>query len=136
METDCTMSRGQLASAADVNAETIRFYERKGLIPRPARTASGYRKYSSEFVVRIRCIKRAQALGFTLQEILELLSLRLEPDCDRMDVRRRVNEKIAEIEIKIVDLQRMKDSLDALTSRCSGRGSSRDCPIFESLESA
>lgn len=130
------MSRGQLASAADVNAETIRFYERKGLIPRPARTASGYRKYSSEFVVRIRFIKRAQALGFTLKEILELLSLRLEPDCDRMDVRRRVNEKIAEIEIKIVDLQRMKDSLDALTSCCSGSGSSRDCPILESLESA
>lgn len=136
MQTERTMTRGQLATAANVNAETIRFYEQKGLIPKPERTASGYRKYSDEFVVRIRFIKRAQTLGFTLKEILELLSLRLEPDSDRADIRRHVDGKIAEIDLKIVGLHRMKASLDALSACCSGRGPSKGCPILESLEGA
>ena len=71
-------------------AETVRFYEQKGLIPMPSRSASGYREYSDEYVGRIRFIKRAQGLGFTLKEVLELLSLRLEPDSDRADVKRQV----------------------------------------------
>ena len=134
METDRAMTRGQLAKAAEVNAETVRFYEKKGLIPQPERSASGYRMYSNETVVRIRFIKRAQVLGFTLKEISELLSLRLEPESDRAEVRRQVDEKIVEIELKIEDLQRIKASLGNLTSCCSGRGSSGDCPILESLE--
>ena len=134
MQSDKTMTRGQLATAAGVSSETVRFYEQKGLIPKPERTASGYRKYSDEFVVRIRFIKRSQALGFTLKEILELLSLRLEPDSDRADVRRQVNEKIAEIDRKMVDLKRIKTALSELVSCCSGRGPTRECPILDFME--
>ena len=129
------MKRGQLANAAGVHAETIRFYEHKGLIPKPNRSAAGYKQYSEDYVNRIRFIKRAQDLGFTLKEILELLSLRLAPDSDRADVRRQVDEKINDIELKMVDLQRIKTALDELVSCCSGRGSTRECPILEFMES-
>ena len=129
------MTRGHLAKAAGVNAETIRFYAQKGLIPEPSRSAAGYRQYSEDYVDRIRFIKRAQDLGFTLKEILELLSLRLAPDSDRADVRRQVDEKIKDIELKMVDLQRIKTALDELVSCCSGRGSTRECPILEFMES-
>lgn len=128
------MTRGQLAKTVGVHAETIRFYEQKGLIPEPGRSAAGYRQYSDEYIGRIRFIKRAQDLGFTLKEILELLSLRLAPDSDRADVKRQVEEKISSIESKIGDLQRMKKSLDELVSCCSGRGSTRECPILEFME--
>lgn len=74
------MTRGQLAKAAGVHTETIRFYEQKGLIPEPGRSATGYRQYTDEYIGRIRFIHRAQDLGFTLKEIHELLSLRLAPD--------------------------------------------------------
>ena len=129
------MKRGQLANAAGVHAETIRFYEQKGLIPKPSRSAAGYKQYSEDYIDRIRFIKRAQDLGFTLKEILELLSLRLAPDSDRADVRRQVDEKINDIELKMVDLQRIKTALDELVSCCSGRGSTRECPILEFMES-
>jgi len=125
------MTRGQLADATGVHTETIRFYEKKGLIPEPGRTARGYRQYSDEYVDRIRFIKRAQDLGFTLAEIIELLSLRLESDSDRVDVKRQVDEKIVDIELRIADLLRMKAALSELVSRCSGIGSTYECPILE-----
>ena len=128
------MTRGQLAKAAGVHTETIRFYAQKGLIPEPARSAAGYRQYSEDYVDRIRFIKRAQDLGFTLKEILELLSLSLAPDSDRADVKRQVDEKIKDIELKMVDLQRMKNALDELVSCCSGHGSTHECPILEFME--
>jgi MerR family transcriptional regulator, copper efflux regulator len=128
------MTRGQLARKAGVHGETIRFYERKGLIPEPRRLASGYRQFSDETVGRIRFIKRAQDLGFSLGEILELLSLRLDPESDRADVKHRVDEKVSSIEGKMADLQRMKDALAGLMSCCSGKGSTRECPILEFME--
>ena len=134
MQTKERMTRGHLAKTVGVHAETIRFYEQKGLIPEPGRSAAGYRQYSDEYIGRIRFIKRAQDLGFTLKEILELLSLRLAPDSDRADVKRQVEEKISSIESKIGDLQRIKNALDELVSCCSGRGSTRECPILEFME--
>jgi Hg(II)-responsive transcriptional regulator len=128
------MTRGQLATECGVHVETVRFYEKKGLIPIPERSASGYRQYSEDYVSRIRFIKRGQDLGFSLKEILELLSLRLEPDSDRADVKRQVDEKIASIELKLADLRRMKDALEGLVSCCSGRGSTRECPILDFME--
>lgn len=128
------MKRGQLAKIAGVHTETIRFYEQKGLIPAPRRSASKYRLYSDEYIGRIRFIKRAQDLGFTLKEILELLSLRIARDSDRVDVRRQVDEKISSIELKIVDLQRIKGALGELVSCCSGRGTTQECPILEFME--
>jgi len=128
------MTRGQLAKAAGVHTETIRFYEQRELIPEPSRSAAGYRQYSDEYIGRIRFIKRAQDLGFTLREILELLSLRLAPDSDRADVKRQVEEKISSIKLKITDLQRMRKALGELVSCCSGRGSTSECPILEFME--
>ncbi len=128
------MTRGQLARKAGVHPETVRFYERKGLIPTASRSAAGYRQFTDETVGRIRFIKRAQDLGFSLGEILELLSLRLEPASDSSDVKRRVDEKITSIEGKIVDLQRMQDALAALVLCCPGQGSTRECPILEFME--
>jgi Hg(II)-responsive transcriptional regulator len=128
------MTRGQLAKVVSVNTETIRYYEQKGLIPKPKRSPSGYRQYSEDFIVRIRFIKRSQELGFTLKEILELLSLRIDPDSNRADVKTQVDQKIEEITAKIDDLQKMKSSLSQLTACCGGQGSSRDCPILDSLE--
>lgn len=130
------MTRGQLAKAAGVHTETIRFYEQKGLIPEPGRSAAGYRQFSDEYIGRIRFIKRAQDLGFTLREILELLSLSLAPDSDRAEVKRQVDEKIKDIKLRIVDLQRMKTALDELVSCCSGSGSTLECPILEFMESS
>ncbi|GMQ80574.1 MAG: Cu(I)-responsive transcriptional regulator [Rhodothermia bacterium] len=128
------MKRGQLAKITGVTLETVRYYEQRGLIPEPRRTGSGYRMYSEDYITRIRFIKRAQDLGFTLKEILELLSLSLAPDSDRADVKRQVNEKIRDIELKMVDLQRIKTALDELVSCCSGRGSTHECPILEFME--
>ena len=126
---------GRLARRARVNVETIRYYERRGLIPEPPRLASGYRQYPEETVARIRFIKRAQDLGFTLKEILELLSLRVDPQTTCADVKRRTEEKIADIEEKLDSLRRMKDALTILKDRCSGKGPTRECPILEAMES-
>lgn len=128
------MTRGQLARATGIHTETIRFYENKELIPAPSRSAAGYRQYSDDYIGRIRFIKRAQDLGFTLKEVHELLSLRLAPDSDRADVKRRVDDKISSIEGRIHDLQRMRKALHELVSCCSGSGSTRECPILEFME--
>jgi Hg(II)-responsive transcriptional regulator len=125
---------GTVASRADVGVETIRFYERQGLIEEPPRTASGYRQYPEETISRLRFIRRAQELGFSLREIDELISLRLDPTANSADVKARAEEKVAEIEAKIRDLQRMKDALADLAEACSGEGSIRECPILEALD--
>jgi len=130
------MKRGQLAKLSGITAESVRYYEKRGLIREPPRTASGYRMYSEDYITRIRFIKRVQDLGFTLREIQELLSLRVAPDSDRADVRKQVNEKISSIELKIEDLQRIKAALEPLVSCCSGRGSTLECPILEFMDAA
>lgn len=124
---------GQLARKAEVNVETIRYYERRGLMPEPPRRESGYRQYSEPDVTRIKFIKRAQTLGFTLKEIAELFSLRVDPDTTCGDVKRRAEVKIADMEEKIKALLRMKKALAKLASTCRGRGPTSECPILEML---
>ena len=125
---------GHLAKKANVNIETIRYYERRGLIPEPPRRESGYREYPLETVTRIRFIKRAKELGFSLKEILELLTLRVEPDTSSYEVKKRAEAKIADIEEKIETLQRMKETLARLVKRCDGCRPTSECPILEALE--
>ena len=125
---------GQLAKKAEVNVETVRYYERRGLIPKPPRRESGYRQYSQGVVARIQFIKRAKELGFSLKEISELLSLRVDPDTTCGDVKRRAEIKIADIEEKIRALQGMKKALKKLVALCSGQGPTSECPIMEVLD--
>jgi MerR family copper efflux transcriptional regulator len=124
---------GQLARKAQVNVETIRYYERRGLIPEPPRRQSGYRQYSEDAVSRIQFIKRAKELGFSLKEISELLSLRVDPDTTCGDVKKRAEVKIAEVEEKIRALQRIKKALTKLVVLCRGSGPTSECPIMEAL---
>ncbi|HEY8899100.1 MAG TPA: MerR family DNA-binding protein [Chthoniobacterales bacterium] len=133
METDF-LTTGALAAEAGVNLETVRFYERSGLLKKPRRTAAGYRQYPSADVVRLRFIKRAQELGFSLKEIAELLSLRAAPARNRSRVKRLAVDKLTVIEGKIRDLMRMRDTLASVSSACDGRGSVVDCPIITALE--
>lgn len=125
---------GQVAREAEVNIETVRFYERKGLLPQPPRTSSGYRIYSMDTVKRIRFIKRSQHLGFSLKEITDLLSLRVAQDVECDQVRKKAEEKISEIQNKIKDLNRMKSALTRLVSRCKSQEPTGCCPILEYLE--
>ncbi len=125
---------GQLAKKANVNLETIRYYERRGLIPEPPRNKSGHREYSLEAVKRTEFIKRSQALGFSLKEISELLSLRIKPGTTRADIKGRVETKIADIDKKIADLEQMKAALLKMAKQCAGRGPICGCPILEALD--
>jgi MerR family mercuric resistance operon transcriptional regulator len=129
-----SLTIGQVARAAGVGVETVRFYEREGLIAEPPRRASGYRQYPPEAVRRIRFIKRAKELGFTLKEVRELLSLRVDPDTTCGDVRARAEAKTDAIGQKIHALQRMKDALVRLTEACVGSGPTGECPILEALD--
>lgn len=125
---------GQVARRAGIGIETIRFYEREGLLERPVRTEAGYRQFAEEAVARLRSIKRAKELGFTLREIAGLLALRADPDASRADVRQRAVDKVADIEAKIRDLRRMKEALLKLTAACDGQGPAAGCPILEALD--
>lgn len=129
-----TLTTSEVAEQADVNIQTVRYYERRGLIPEPPRTSAGYRQYDGEHVARIRFIKRAQELGFTLEEAHELLQLRATPDADRADVRAVAQDKIGEVEAKIRDLRRIRKTLDDLVEACEGHGSTSKCPILGALE--
>ncbi|MDB5294606.1 MAG: merR1 [Phycisphaerales bacterium] len=125
---------GQLAHRAGVGVETIRFYEREGLLAEPQRRASGYRQYGEDVVARLRFIRRAKELGFTLKEVAELLSLRLDPDTTPADVKRRAEAKLADIEAKVRTLRRMHKALSKVTAACGGHGKIGDCPILDALE--
>ncbi len=125
---------GAVAKLAAVNIETMRYYERRGLVPRPPRSASNYRQYPEETVRRVRFIKRAQQLGFTLKEIKELLALRITPRAKSSQVRERVKRKIEAVDAKIKALEAMRSSLSALEGSCSGRGSISTCSILRSLD--
>ena|SRR2546423_12067731 len=129
-----SLTIGRLAREAGVNLETVRYYERRGLLPNPPRSASGYRLFPTEAARRLRFIRRAQALGFSLGEIRELLSLRIASTAKSGDVRKRAQAKITDIEAKIRTLESMKKTLRELTKACSGCRSVRDCPILESLD--
>ncbi len=129
-----TLTRGQLAKKTDVNIETIRYYERRGLIPKPHRRDSGYREYSDETSKRILFIKRAKNLGFSLNEIDELLSLKIDPKTTCSDIKMKAEAKMSDVECKIKDLQHIKKVLNKLTKACSGEGPADECPILEALE--
>jgi len=125
---------GEVAKQAGVGVETVRFYERKGLLHEPQRRASGYRQYDEEAVAVLRFIRRAKELGFTLKEIKTLLNLRLDDSATRADVRDEARAKVADIEARIADLQRMKESLLKLIRKCSGHGATKGCPILDALQ--
>src|SRR5881397_4349489 len=125
---------GELAIQGGVNLETIRYYERRGLLPKPPRTSAGYRAFDAEAVRRLRFIKQAQALGFSLKEVRELLALRLDARTSCADVRSRAETKLADIEQKLRALRAMKRALVRLTAACVGRGPVSTCPILESLD--
>jgi Hg(II)-responsive transcriptional regulator len=128
------LSIGQVARRAGVGVETVRFYEREGLLEEPPRRASGYRQYSEEAVKRISFIKRAQALGFSLREITELLLLRVDAQTSCDEVKLRTEAKIAEVERKLVELQRMRQALLQVHSLCTGQGPTGRCPMLEALD--
>lgn len=129
-----TLTISRLAQQGGVNLETIRYYERQGLLPKPPRTPAGYRMFPSEAARRVRFIKRAQELGFSLNEIRELLSLRMKPGAKRADIRARADAKLADIEQKIRTLERMKRALRGLTEQCDWCGPLAECPILDSLD--
>jgi len=126
-----TYSIGQLAKAADTGIETIRYYERRGLMPEPPRAASGYRRYPGDAAQRLHFIRRAKRLGFTLDEISALLQL--QAGGQRADIKAIAQAKLDEIETRLDDLQRMRATLQDMTQRCSGHGPVDGCPIIETL---
>lgn len=129
-----SLTIGKVASESGVGVETVRFYEREGLLNQPARKPSGYRQYEPEAIARLRFIKRAQRLGFTLREIKELLALKLDPDATRKQVKERAVAKIADIEQRIDELKRMKKALAPLILACDGKGALDGCPILDAIE--
>jgi MerR family mercuric resistance operon transcriptional regulator len=129
-----SLTIGRLAKEAGVNLETVRYYERRGLLQRPPRSASGYRLFPLETARRLRFIRRAQELGFSLTEIRELLSLRVSANAKSADVRKRAETKIADIDAKIKSLDSMKTTLRRLTKVCAGCGPIAECPILECLD--
>lgn len=134
MDEDHRLTIGALADAAGVGRETVRFYEREGLVADPRGSGHGYRLYPPETVTRLRFIRRAQQLGFTLSEISELLQLRADDEAACEAVEARARRKLADVESKIADLRRIGDALARLVERCEARQPTGDCPILEELE--
>jgi MerR family mercuric resistance operon transcriptional regulator len=128
-----TLTTSRVAQLGGVNLETIRYYERRGLLQKAPRTEAGYRQFSPETAQRLRFIKRAKELGFSLDEIGELLALRVQPKQKRADVRTRAEAKIADIESKIETLAAMKTVLRGLVDQCE-HCASDECPILASLD--
>ena len=121
---------GRLARAAGVGIETVRYYQRRKLLPTPA-TSAGFRQYPSELVNRIRFVKRAQELGFSLDEIAGLL--RLEDGSDRASIREIASARLAQIEAKLTDLRRMENALNHMITACEHTSTGIPCPIIETL---
>ena len=128
------MTRGEVADKADVNPETLRYYERKELIPKPPRSDGGFRLYDESYVDRLRFIRRAKDLGFTLAEIKGLLDLRVGEEATCRDVKDRAQEKLREVEAKIRDLKQMREALSTLADTCQGgAGPTGECPILDAV---
>src|SRR5690606_38774825 len=124
-----TMTIGRLAEKAGVNIDTIRYYERNGLLPPAVRRPSGYREYRDTDVQRLRFIRRAKDLGFRLGEINELLSLSADRDGDMRGVKRRAEQRLEQVERRIQELQRVRRGLKKLIAACPGHGELKGCPI-------
>jgi Hg(II)-responsive transcriptional regulator len=134
VDTMTPLTIGRLARRAGVNVETVRYYERRGLLPEPPRTEAGYRQYGPQALRRIRFIKRAQALGFTLEEIGDLLELRVAPisNCDAVE--HRAKRAIARIDSKVAELDRMRSALSRLVEACRDNRPTEECPLLDALE--
>ncbi len=128
-----TLTIGQVAKSAGVTIDTIRFYEKEGLIPKPPRRHSGHRQYGHEIVERVVFIRRAKQLGFTLSEIVDILELRSDPSSTAQDVKDKASAKIQQIDAKIRELKKIRSELVSLTNACTGSGSTAECPIIESM---
>jgi MerR family transcriptional regulator, copper efflux regulator len=128
------MTIGQVASASGIGIQTLRYYEREKLLPAAARKPSGYRLYQPDAVARLRFIRRAKDLGFSLEEIRQLLKLQDERPGNRTKVKAIADQKVAELDDKIRDLERMRTVLAHLSDTCSGKGLIHDCPIIEALQ--
>jgi len=131
-----SLTIGQLAGQAGVNLETVRYYERRGLLARPPRSRSGYRQYPPDTVRRVRFIKRARGLGFTLEEIEDLLALRVQHARGCGAVEREARGVIARVETRIAELERMRTVLVELVMACEERRATEECPILDLLEDA
>ncbi len=128
------MRISEAAQSAGVGVETVRFYERKGLIEQPTKPLfGGFRIYPTATVERIRFIRQAQDIGFSLREVKALLSLRVDPDADCAEVRAHAQTKLGEVDRKIANLQTMKGALVALIETCPGEGALGKCSIIEAL---
>ncbi len=126
-----TMTIGRVAAAAGVNVETVRFYQRLGLVAEPTRPPGGVRRYGGEFVSRLRFVKRAQQLGFSLTEVQRLLGLEEPQSCGK--ARSLAAEKLVLVEARLADLARMRDVLKELVARCDLRRGKVACPIIATL---
>ena len=122
---------GTLAKRAGVSIDTVRYYEKSGLLAPESRLASGYRRYSDEQVFRLRFIRRAQELGFTLKDIRELLGISKQKDVAKL--KRAAERKLADVEERLLALTRMRDGLATLVATCPGHGRAADCPILKAL---
>jgi MerR family transcriptional regulator, copper efflux regulator len=129
-----SLTIGKVAQRAGVGIETVRFYEREGLLVKPTRSKSGYRQFDEEVVDRLEFIRRAKELGFTLNEIKELLSLRISRNTCCDDVKATADTKIADIDAKLATLRRMRKALVRLSTACGKKESTAECPILEALE--
>jgi len=124
---------GQVAARAGLITQTIRYYEKQGLLPKPARMSNGYRGYAPDVVDRLHFIRRAKSFGFSLKEIRDLLGILDDANAGAGDIKQRAQRKLAQIEAEIADLQRNHTALSRLTDACSGRGYKESCPIFNAL---
>jgi MerR family transcriptional regulator, copper efflux regulator len=126
-----SMGIGVLAKRVGVRIDTVRYYERSGLLAPKARLASGYRRYGETELSKLRFIRRAQALGFTLNEVRELLALSRRRDVSR--VKRAAQEKLADVERRIAEVARVREGLLGLVAACPGHGRAENCPILRTL---
>ena len=131
-----SLTIGALAKRSGVGVETVRFYERRGLVRRPTRPHAGYRAYPEEVIARIRFIRNAQALGFTLQEVKDLLALRVTAGTSCAAVRSRATAKAADVKRRLAELERIGKALEKLIAVCPGRGALANCTILDALDSA
>jgi len=129
-----SLTIGEVAKQTGIGVETVRFYEKSGLIDEPPRTEAGYRQYPEDTASRVRFIRHAKELGFTLTEIKELLNLRLDPTTTCEDVRQVAEEKLRNVRAKIQSLQGIEMALGDLIGACAVGGPDGECPILEALE--
>ena len=136
MSDTSTLTIGALAQAAGIGVEAVRFYERKGLLPKPPRTPAGYRQYPADTVDRVKFIRRAQGLGFALREISELLDLRVDEVAACGPVEAQAREKLEQVAGKLKELRRIETALQRLIEACEAREPTGACPILEELNQA